>query len=800
MKTIRFLLLTGLFATGTFFLSRPLGKIPALLPLMHPSTGFWQNLSHDAALPQGTLHLAELVAPAQVSYDADLIPHVFAENAADAWFVQGYVHAQHRLWQMEFQVRAAGGRLAEILGPDLLEYDRKVRRKGLVLAATTSLESEIQNSNSQLALVQYANGVNAYIQSLPKNKLPIEYKLLGYEPELWTPLKSMILLTYMSDMLSTSEYDLQNTLFYNAFGADAFATLFPDVARWMDPIVNRTGNWPAAIPVTDSITDLWPRGFELPVLETSNDAPIKGSNNWVVGPSKTADSATILCNDPHLGLQMPALWFLNQLQFPGLAVKGVSLPGLPGVVLGFNDSIAWGVTNAQRDVVDWYAVVFNNAQRTTYKLDGDWVPTKKVVETIAIKGEAPFLDTVVYTRWGPVVYDVNFQPTNPLEGFAYKWISHGPTFELEHFLALNQATNMEAAHAAVDGFVATAQNFVFADRLGNYAMHISGAYPQRLAGEGRFLRDGSHSINDWRPAIPKTHQPQWSNPDRGYLASANQHPVDSTYPYYIYGVNYETYRNRRINEVLATHDSLTTTDMMRLQQDNFNYKAAEFLPWALGLMGDMALSGAAQIFFDTLASWDYYNHHNSIGAAAFELLWNAYYPNCWAGIGRYNNQLRVPASYNTLRLSVSDPENHFFDDPQTPAKETARTHLKAAFFLAAKAFAAKAEEPWYLQKNTTLRHLLRIPQFSTSEIPIGGNAGIVNANSGTHGASWRLVAHLSNIGIAAKGIYPGGQSGAVGSPFYNNFTDDWAAGNYIDLPLHPKPFGTQTITFKPKKK
>lgn len=800
MKMIRFLLLTGIFASSTYFLSRPIRTIPALLPFIHPTSGFWQNLSQDADLPNGKLELPELVAPVQVSYDAHLIPHVFAENAADAWFVQGYVHAQHRLWQMEFQVRAAAGRLAEILGPDLLEYDRKVRRKGIVHAATTSLESEIQNSNSQLALVQYANGINAYIQSLPQNKWPIEYKLLNYEPELWTPLKSMLLLTYMSDMLSTSEFDLQNTLFVNAFGTEAFEALFPDVARWVDPIVDRTNDWPVAAPITDSITDLWPHGFELPALETNNEAPIKGSNNWVVGPSKTADSATILCNDPHLGLQLPALWFLNQLQFPGMAVKGVSLPGLPGVVLGFNDSIAWGVTNAQRDVVDWYAITFNSAGRSSYKLDDNWVPTKKVLEHISIKGAEPFVDTVVYTHWGPVVYDVNFQSTNPLQGFAYKWISHGATYELEQFLALNQATNMDAVHAAVDGFLATAQNFVFADRLGNYALHISGAYPQKLPGEGRFLRDGSSTLNDWRTFIPKSHQPQWQNPDRGFLASANQHPADSTYPYYLYGVNYEPYRNRRINQVLAAEDSLTTADMKRLQQDNYNFKAAEFLPWALGLMRELQHDPNGQTFLDTLQAWDYYNHPNSLGAVAFELLWNAYYPKCWGGLAPYGQQLRAPATYTTLQLSFAHPEHPFFDDPQTPSKETARTHLKEAFLRAATDFSENPAEPWYKQKNTTLRHLLRIPQFSTAEIPIGGNAGIVNANTGTHGASWRLVAHLSRTGIVAQGIYPGGQSGAVGSPYYNNFTADWASGNYIDLPLHPQAFGTHTLTFKPKKK
>lgn len=796
MKFIRCLIIATCFGASTFLLTRPMGKLPAMLPFLHPATGFWQNIQHDASLPLAQYQLPDVVAPVTVAYDNDLIPHIFAENESDLWFVQGFVHAKHRLWQMEFQVRAASGRLAEVLGPDLLEYDRKTRRKGLVHAAATSLESELRNPHSQLALLQYAKGVNAYIQALTAQQLPLEYKLLGYQPEAWTPLKSMLLLTYMLDMLATSEYDLQNTLFVNAFGREAFNLLFPDIARTDDPIINRPNQWPKWDAPTDSVTDLWPAWLDLKLAAAPNEEPIKGSNNWVVGPTKTADGATILCNDPHLGLQLPALWFLNQIQSPAYATKGVSLPGLPGVVLGFNDSLAWGVTNAQRDVVDWYEVAFRDVQRTAYFFDGAWEPTRKVYETIAIKGQKNFVDTVVYTHFGPVVYDANFKGNQPLTGFAYKWISHGTTFELANFLAINQAQHMAAMHTAVDGFYATAQNFVFADRRGNYAMHISGAYPQRTPGEGRFLRDGRYKTNDWKAPIPKEFQPKWDNPERGFLASANQHPVDATYPFYIYGVNFETYRNRRINEVLRAADSLTVADLMALQQDNFNYKAADFLPWALGLMGDIALQSQAQILFDALESWDFYNHATSEGATAFELLWQAFYPSCWATIQLHGEQLRVPSSYTTLQLVQTHPEHPFFDDPRTKEKETARTHLKHAFATAADAF-TQTSKTWYTYKNTTLRHLLRIPQFSEAQVPIGGNAGIVNANSGTHGASWRLIAELRAEGISAQGIYPGGQSGAVGSPFYNNFTADWAAGRYLPLPMYNQPFGVAHLTFQP---
>jgi penicillin amidase len=796
MQLIRFLLIAGIFSAVTYFFGSGYGKLPAPGKFFNPNSGFWQNLSLDTTLPVNDMKMEDLIGKVVVSYDEHLIPHIFAENESDLWLVQGYIHASHRLWQMDFQTRAILGRLSEVLGPNFVTYDRERRRKGLVHAAETSLEGELKDPEVQLALLQYSKGVNAYISGLKKHEYPLEFKLLDYSPEAWTPLKSMLLLTFMSDMLTTSEYDLENTLFVNTFGIASFEALFPDICKKTDPIVDKAGKWPAAETPADSITDLIPDwNSKLPSLQTGSGGLGEGSNNWVVGPSKTADSSIILCNDPHLRLQFPSLWFINQIHSGRVAAKGVSLPGLPGVVLGFNDSVSWGVTNAQRDVVDWYQITFKDASNSKYLLDGQWQSSRKVVERIEVKGGGPVFDTVVYTRFGPVVYDQYFGDNKNKEGFAYKWISHEETRELAGFLMINRAQNISDIHAATKLFKSTGQNMVMADVHGQYGITITGAYPLRIPGEGRFIRDGRHSINDWRGFIPESHRPEVFNPSSGFVSSANQHPVDSTYPYYIYGVPHESYRNERINEVLREGQNFDISDMKRLQVDNLNLKGRYFATWVLPRFDSLNYSASARDFLKILQSWDYENAVESAGATAFQVFWDTLYANCWAAINYYGQQLRKPTTFHTLVMMRDQPNSPFFDNPRTELVEHLDHHLIAALESAAATYQTLDNTRWYQFKNTGIRHILSIPEFSRFEVPVGGFSGIVNANTGTHGASWRLVTKLDKTGVTAYGIIPGGQSGHVGSPYYDSFVDDWAKGAYLELKFFSVPFGKHLLIF-----
>ncbi len=282
----------------------------------------------------------------------------------------------------------------------------------------------------------------------------------------------------------------------------------------------------------------------------------------------------MLAGDPHLDLNLPSIWYAVQLHAPGINTMGASLPGLPGVIIGTNDSIAWSLTNAQRDLVDWYKITFQDKSRSKYLLDGKWVGTRKVVEEIRIRGAKPFYDTVIYTRWGPVTYDRNFHAEDELNGYAFRWIAHDPSEEINAFYRLNRAKNYAEFIDAISSFSDPAQNFAFASVSGDIAMQVQGKFPVRRKDEGKFLLDGSKSSNGWQAFIPNDQNIGVKNPERGFVSSANQFPADSTYPYYITATSYEAYRNRRINDVLGKSTNITYRDMMKLQTDNFNLKAA----------------------------------------------------------------------------------------------------------------------------------------------------------------------------------------------------------------------------------
>ncbi|NJN43136.1 MAG: penicillin acylase family protein, partial [Flammeovirgaceae bacterium] len=278
---------------------------------------------------------------------------------------------------------------------------------------------------------------------------------------------------------------------------------------------------------------------------------------------------------------------------------------------GFNDSIAWGETNAQRDLVDWFKITFENESKSKYLYDGDYLPTKKVVEEIIVKGGKTFYDTVVYTHHGPIVYDERYHGEDEKNHFAFRWIAHDPSEEVLTFYLLNQGKNYNDYMKALDHYGSPAQNFAFASTQGDIAIRIQGKYPVRRKEEGKFVLDGSRSIHEWQAYIPNDQMITYKNPERGFISSANQYPADSTYPYYITATSFEAYRNRRINSRLSEMKNITPRDLMDLQFDNYNLKAAESLPMFLEALDMNQLKEKEREAYEVLRSWDYFNSINS---------------------------------------------------------------------------------------------------------------------------------------------------------------------------------------------
>lgn len=758
-------------------------SIPPLGRFLDPFHGFWQNLEPAGYQGKKQLVIPGLKEPVSVVYDSLLIPHIFAKNNNDLFLAQGYVTALHRLWQMEFQTHAAAGRLSEIVASDaVLNYDRRQRRVGMVFGAEQSLGSMESNPS----IIQYTAGVNHFIESLKYDNLPFEYKLLNYTPEPWTNLKCALLLKNMAQTLNIGDKDIEMTNALKLYGKEIVDLLYPDDEQVGDPIVNNPGGWNFEPVNMDTVPLVLPDEL-IHINKGPGIDPTTGSNNWAVSGSKTYTGSPMLAGDPHLQLSLPSIWYAIQLQAPGINTMGASLPGVPGIIIGFNDSIAWSVTNAQRDLVDWYKITFENNKRDKYLLDGKWVNARKVIEEIKVRGESSFYDTVVYTHWGPVTFDDSYHAENELNGYAFRWIAHEPSEEIIAFNRLNRAKNHREYMDALNYFSLPAQNFVFASVSGDIAMRIQGKFPVRRKDEGKFVLDGSKSSQGWQAYIPNSQNIAEKNPERGFVSSANQYPVDMTYPYYITATHYEAYRNRRINQVLRESENITYRDMMKLQTDNFNLKASESLPLFLSYLDSTNLNTGEKQAYRILRSWDYFNHPNSAGATYYEAWWDNLMPLLWDEMKNEKATLALPTTFHTIKLLKENPDLSFFDMQHTPAeKENAGDVIRLAFRFGVEDIekwkASHTTLPvWSEYKGSYIGHLLPPLTALSRPVKTGGNHDIVNAHSRTHGPSWRMVCSLQPSGIKAWATYPGGQSGNPGSNHYSNLLPRWVRGEYFSL-------------------
>ncbi|RJE74567.1 penicillin acylase family protein [Reichenbachiella sp. MSK19-1] len=804
MKVFRFLVAMILTIMFISYVNFKQGDIPPLGKFISPFTGFWMNGEKERiGLPE-QLKAKQLKENVILKFDEQVIPHIFAKNDYDLYFAQGYITAYHRLWQMEFQVMATEGRISEIIGEKAIDFDKKNRRKGLKYGAKRSLELLKEYPKADNMMQAYADGVNYWINSLSYEDYPIEYKLLDYKPEPWTKLKSCLLLKYMADMLASGEADLENTNALKLFGREDFELLFPESFATVDPVIPSGTPWdfePIAVEKPD-VT--FPLVLTQETIEKPD--PSNGSNNFVVSPQKAANGRAMLANEPDLALNLPSIWYVNQLSAPGINTFGATIPGAPGVIVGFNDSIAWGVTNAKRDVVDWYQIEFRNDRREEYRYDNKWLKTEKIVEEIKVRNGETLYDTIVYTHYGPVVYDHNFMGNGEEVNFSMKWTAHEETVEVNTFYLLNRAKNYQEYTAALEYFESPAQNFAFASASGDIAMWINGKFPVKWEEQGKFLMDGRDSRQEWATYIPHEQKAFALNPEQGFLSSANQHPVDSTYPYYVYDYNYEFYRNRRINDRLSLMSGIEVGDMMKLQNDNYNYRASESLPLMLDSLDTANLSLAAKGAYTILRRWDYFNDPKVQSASYYEAWWNALYPLIWDEFVDREVALMKPHVFNTIHLMNTDPYNKYFDVQETEKKESAMDLINQTFEIAVNEIEEWKKDneldraDWYLYKGTTANHILKLAPFSVENIAIGGNRNIVNAASATHGPSWRMVVELDPGQVRAWGVYPGSQSGNPGNPAYAEMIEKWATGKYYPLnflrsekEVNPNVVFTQTL-------
>lgn len=798
-----------------YLLSTPFSQgkltIPPLGSLFNPFTGFWRNAEPvtGPTLP-ASVKLPGLKGKAEVVYDHLFIPHIFAENDLDAAMVQGYVAAQNRLFQMDLTVRKVSGRLSEIIGEKTLAIDKMSRRKGMAWSAEKDLESWKKSPEDMELIEAYTAGVNAWISQLTPADYPIEYKILNYKPEPWTPLNCAMVVEGMADMLADYDDDLEATNAMKLLGEETYKSLYPVYNPKQQPVVppGYYPGHPTALPQTaqpagmsDAIGYL-PGGAQ---EELTIDPTVKGSNNWAVAGSKTASGHPLLCNDPHLGLSLPSIWYQAQIHTPSASRYGVSLPGIPGIVIGFNENVAWGITNVGADVSDWFKVKFTDATRLNYELDGKSTPVTLKMETIKVKGMPDVVDTVRYTVWGPIMYD---DPKEPLYDCAYRWLTHDviKSTPVSQFAKLNHAKSFADYTAALTNFDCPPQNFVFADKNGDIAIRVQGNFPVRMNDEGRFIQDGSQSANAWRQFIPQDEIPKMHNPSRGFVASANQNSTDPTYPYFIKYGDWEQYRGRREVLWLEKMQGATVDSMKAMQNSNFSHRADDAKAAMLKLIDRNELDDTEIKLLTDVEGWNSSYDKDLTAPTLFEMWFDSTYQLTFDEIFAFRKQniaILMPHSWRLIDFLEKDTSNIIFDLKSSPERETAANIVTASFKqMAAKAATTlPADLIWGNAHSLSINHLAKIAPFSRQNIPIGGHRSALNAILRDYGPSWRMIVDLGDE-IKGIGVYPGGQSGNPGSKFYDNMIDTWVNGEYNKLLFWSTPkeggpdeiYTTQTFT------
>jgi penicillin amidase len=788
MNYVKFALSLALGVILFWVLQTRWGNIPPMGPFMDPDDGFWANAERSEPA-SSDFSIDGLKDSVQVYFDDRRVPHVFAQNDYDLYYMQGYLQARDRLFQMEMQTYDAAGRLSEIIGPSLLERDKQTRRWGMVYGAEQAVAEVKKHEPSWTIFEAYSAGVNAFISSLEPQDYPLEYKLIDISPEPWTPLKIALLLKNMTRTLAAGNSDVahSNTLAY--FGEEFMEQLFDRDYDLLDPVIPSTRVWDFdRVPVEAPDTLFVPRQ-----AKSVNPFPVPegiGSNNWAVSGEKTASGYPILSNDPHLRLTLPSIWYEIQLHAPGVNTYGVTLLGAPGVVIGFNEEVAWGVTNVASDVLDWYEIQFQDERLEAYWHDKQWKQTTKRVEEYKVRGQGMVTDTVVYTHHGPVT---KVQAGNEEEAPVYhamRWIAHEPSNEIRAFYQLNRAQNYDDYVEALTHYQAPAQNFVFASQDGDIALWVNGRFPNKWDGQGRTVSDGTDPLYDWQSWIPREHHPHIKNPPRGFVSSANQESAAPDYPYYMDDVYAPFERGRRINDRLSDLDNITKEDMQELLMDNYSYHASEMLPEMLGWLEQDSLEGVALEIADSLGAWNFYNEAEYRSPSVFRNWWYELSRGILSDEYDAHVPLRFPARDRLMQQLKESPNFWMVDNMTTDRVESIEEITTQAFLGAIEALREQYGDwsdawDWGWVMDNHVPHLTQTNGLGTDALYSGGGAESVNATRGTSGPSWRMIVELGPE-LKAWGVYPGGPTGNPGSSNYDSMVEAWRTGQLYELKFYRK--------------
>ncbi len=774
----------------------------------------------------GTLTAPGLQAPVDVYRDDYGIPHIYAENEHDLFFAQGYVHAQDRFWQMEFWRHIGQGRISEIAGDATVSSDQFIRSFGWNRIAEDIVAYYRTEAPEFYAILEaYSAGVNAYIDA-NKGALAEQITILGlvngpWEIEPWTPVNTVSWGVVMSDDLASDwGSELNRLRRQQELSAEQIAAIAPGYPYDDRPVIVKgnelviMGQGETAVSPTLANID-WNAistqliGSPPPDTMGFGNGPFVGSNNWVVSGEHTASGLPLLANDPHLAVQMPSIWYEVGLHAPDLDVVGFSFAGVPGVIVGHTNQIAWGVTTSSPDVQDLYIIHVNPDNPNQYEYMGQWEDMEVVNEVIKVNGGDDVVLPVRITRHGPIVTEVVTDEGDGINDvLAVQWAAAEPSRILQAVVLLNKAQNYDDFYEAIRYWDIPSQSIIYGDMEGNIGYIMSGRVPIRANGDGSMPVPGWTDEYEWTGWIPYEELPMAFNPAKGYIATANNAVVDGSYPYFVDYNSNDGDRAQRIvtmlEEAIGSGQKLTVEDFQRMQFDSKSLLAEAFAPLFAQINSD---DPQVQEALTYLNNWDFQERRDSVAATLWELTYLHLPDNILADeLGEEN------VGYSEEQVLMYDlaaaPDSHWWDDTATSATETAVDILTISL---QDAITWLEENQGGSMANWTWGsiHTITFPDgilgqsgigiientFNLGPLPADGGTSIVNATSWSWSnpaivrghPSMRMIVDFSDL-ENSRTIHPTGQSGHALSPHYDDMADLWLNGKY-----HPMLFGRDAV-------
>src|SRR5450755_2168547 len=797
-------LLAALVAGGLLYVAAAgAGPLPPLGAALNPGTGVWTAANTGSLTQNTTLHLPGLHQPVTVVLEKSGIAHISATDDADLFWTMGYLHATFRLFQMDLLRRQGEGQLSELFGKQALTSDRFEDTLGL--DRTAQADWNVLAPSTRQVVTSYAQGVNARINEDVRNgTLPMIFKVLGYRPRPWTPLDTFVVQGDMTQTLDFSTTPLDYAMYVKTLGYQHtmqwFPVFPPDTQHPYDVgPYKSSGTVPLATQQVVSNSEFQAVSSlqaQLAALPTGAIHYESSSNNWAVDGTKTASGKPLLAGDPHLHLTLPSIWYQVEASSPHYSFSGVSIPGLPVVLIGHNQHISWSLTDVQNQSTMFYVEKTDKAHPGSYYWRGSWQTMKQANYSIPVKGGAPVHLTVNMTVHGPVMT----QEKLPGETISVAWIGAQPSPALESALGILQATNFTQFRDALRSWVAPSQNFVYADEQGNIGMISAGTYPLVKVGSPWLPLPGTGEA-DIVGSIPFDAIPQVYNPPDHIVFSANQRPVGKDYPYYI-GTTLNDFDNGyRADEIytrLSTGSHLTMKDMEALQNSTHDYLAGLLVPHVLKSLPQGTLTSQEQGAQQLLQTWNGNMDASSPAASlwwtfleqyvkdTFQPWWNAAHVPAAKFPSLVVDTTQAPLVENIEAWTLHDPTNAAFSLPNG-TKRSADTVMQQAFkecvAMLTKQLGANVQQwTWGRLHAREIASLLGYTALSYGPHPSGGDQWTLNAAGGAisaHGPSWRFIMDWGSG--TSEGVYPGGQDENPVSPWYDNLVATWWDGRYYPM-------------------